>query len=164
VNLYEIKEHGLLMHKNRIYVPSSRELRNLVLKEIHNVPYDGYPGYLKTITTVRSKLFWLGMKKYVFDYITRCMECKRVKATHIHPVGLLHPLPIPEKKWEGKTIDFITKFSRTTRKHDSIMVVVDKLTKDSHFVPIKTTHTTDNIADIYMNEISRLHGIPRTID
>jgi transposase InsO family protein len=61
------------------------------------------------------------------------------------------------------TIDFITKFPRTTRQHDSIMVVVDKLTKASHFVPVKMTHTTTNIAKIYMREIARLHGIPKTI-
>jgi hypothetical protein len=60
-------------------------------------------------------------------------------------------------------IDFITKFPRTTRQHDSIMVVVDKLTKASHFFLVKTNHTTTNIAEIYMKEISRLHGIPRTI-
>ena len=61
------------------------------------------------------------------------------------------------------TIDFITKFPRTKRKHDSIMVVVDKLTKASHFVLVKMTHTTNNIAEIYMREISRLHGIPKVI-
>jgi hypothetical protein len=60
---YEMKEDGLLMHKNRIYVPSSRELRNLVLKEMHNVPYVGHPGYQKTITAVRSQFFWPGNEK-----------------------------------------------------------------------------------------------------
>jgi hypothetical protein len=67
---YEIKEEKLLMHKNRIYVPCSGELRNLVLKEMHDVPYVGHPGYQKTITAVRSQFFWLGMKKDVIDYIT----------------------------------------------------------------------------------------------
>jgi hypothetical protein len=141
-----MKEDGLLMHKNRIYVPSSGELRNLVLKEMHNVPYVGHPGYQKTIAAVRSQFFWPGMKKDVVDYISRCMECQRVKVEHRHPTGFLQPLPIPEKKWEVVTIDFITKFPRTTRQHDSIMVVVDKLTKDAHFVPVKMTHTTTNIA------------------
>jgi hypothetical protein len=60
-----------------------------------------------------------------------------VKVEHRHPTGFLQPLPIPEKKWEVITIDFITKFPKTTSQHDSIMVVVEKLTKDSHFVPIK---------------------------
>jgi hypothetical protein len=63
------------MHKNRIYVPSSRELRNFVLKEMHDVPYDGHLGYQKMITAVRSQLFWLGMKNDVADYIAQCMEC-----------------------------------------------------------------------------------------
>jgi len=151
------------MHKNIIYVPSFGELMNLVLKEMHNVPYDGHPSYQKMITKVRSQLFWWGMKKYVVDYIARCMECQKVKDEYRHPMGLLQPLPILEKKWEVITIEFITKFPRTTRQHDSIMVVVDKLTKATHFVPVKTTHTTTNIAEIYMREIARLHGTPRTI-
>jgi hypothetical protein len=102
------------MHKNRIYVPSSGELGNLVLKEIHNLPYVGHLGYQKQITTVRSQFFWPRMKRDVVDYITRCMECQRLKVEHRHPTGLLQPLPIPENKWEVITIDFITKFPRTT--------------------------------------------------
>ena len=98
------------MHKNKIYVPSSGELRNLILKEKHDVPYARHPSYQKTITTVISQLFWPGMKKDVLDYITWCMECQKVKDEHRHPMGLLQPLPIPEKKWEVITIDFITKF------------------------------------------------------
>jgi hypothetical protein len=70
-----MKEDGLLMHNNRIYVPSSGELRNLVLKKMHNFPYVIHPGYHKTIATVRIQFFWPGMKKDVIDYIARCMEC-----------------------------------------------------------------------------------------
>ena len=143
---YDIKEDGLLMHRNRIYVPSSGELRNLVLKEMHNVPYVGHPGYHKMITAVRRQFFRMGIKKDVVDYISRCMECRRVKVEHRHPTSLLQTLPIREKKLEVITIVFITKFSRTSRQHDSIMVVVDKSKKDAHFVLVKVTHTTYNIA------------------
>jgi hypothetical protein len=69
------------------------------------------------------------MKKDVVDYIARCLECQRVKVEHRHPASSLQPLSFPKWKWEVVTIDFITKLSRKTRKHDSIMVVVDKLTK-----------------------------------
>jgi hypothetical protein len=86
-----------------------------------------------------------------------------VKAEHRHPTGLLQPLPILEKKWEVITMDFITGLPRKNKKHDLIMVVVDKLTKAAHFVPVKTTHTMANIVEIFMKEIARLHGIPRTI-
>jgi hypothetical protein len=158
-----MKEDGLLMHKNRIYVPSSGELRNLVLKQMHNVPYVRHPGYQKIITVVRNQLFWLGMKKDVVYYISICMECQRVKVEHRHPTGLLQPLQIPEKKWEVVTNDFITKLPRKTRQHDSIMVVVDKLTKDVHFVHVKINHTEDNIAEIYMRNIAMMHGITKAI-
>jgi hypothetical protein len=160
---YEIQGDGLLMHKNRIYVPGFRELRKLVLKEMHDVPYAGNPGYQKTNAIVRSQFFWTGMKKDVVDYIAQCIEYHKGKAEHRHPTGFLQPLPIPEKKWEVITIDFITKLPRTTRQHGSIMVVVEKLTKVAHFVPVKTTHTMTNIVDVYIREISRLHGIPRKI-
>jgi hypothetical protein len=151
------------MHKNRIYVPSSRGLRNLVLKEMHDVPYDGHPDYHKIIIALRSQFFWPGMKKDVADYIARCMECQKVKAKHRHPEGLLQPLPILETKWEVITMDFITGLPRMNKQHDSIMVVVDKLTKAARFVPVKTTHTSINIVEIFMKEIARLHGIARTI-
>jgi hypothetical protein len=102
-----MEEHGLLMHENRIYVPSSRELRNLVLKEMHNVPYVRHLGYQKTIAAVRSQFFWSGMKRDIVDYIAKCMECQRVKIEHRHPMGFLQLLPIPKKKWEVVTVDFI---------------------------------------------------------
>jgi hypothetical protein len=151
-----MKEDGLLMHKNIIYVCSSGELRNMVLKEMHNVPYVRHPGKQKTITIVRIQLFWSRMKKDVADYITKCMECQKVNVEHRHPMGLLQPLPIPEKKWEVITIDFITKLPGQQDE-------VDKLTKASHLVPMKTTHTTTSTAEIYMRQIARLHGIPKTI-
>jgi hypothetical protein len=103
------------------------------------------------------------MKKEIAEYIARCMECQRVKAEHRHPAGLLQPLPIPEWKWEVVKMDFITGLPRTNKQHDSIMVVVDKLTKAAHFIPLKTTHMTSNVVDMYMREIARLHGIPKTI-
>jgi hypothetical protein len=86
-----------------------------------------------------------------------------VKDEHRYPMGLLQPLPIPEKKWEVITMDFITGLPRTNKQYDSIMVVVEKLTKDAHFVPMKTTHTPTNIEEIFMKEIARLHWIPRKI-
>jgi hypothetical protein len=126
------------------------------------VPYVGHLGYHKTITGVKSQYYWPGMKKEVVDFIDRCLECQKVKDEHRNPVGLLQPLPILEWKWEVLTMDF-TKLPRINKQHDSIMVVVDKVTKATHFVPVKLTHKTTNIVDVYMKEISRLHGIPKTI-
>jgi hypothetical protein len=97
------------------------------------------------------------------DFIARCLECQKVKVKHIHPTGLLQPLPIPEGKWEVVTMDLITKLPRIAKQHDSITVVVDKLTKVSHFIPMKSMHKAPDITDIYMREVSKLHGVPKTI-
>jgi hypothetical protein len=76
---------------------------------------------------------------------------------------LLQPLPIPQWKWEVVTMDFITGLPRTSKQHDAIMVVMDKLTKATHFITLKTTHKATYVVDIYMRELARLHGIPKTI-
>jgi len=115
------------------------------------------------IAVVRGRDYWPRMKKDVVDYIVKCMECQKVKVEHRHPAGLLQPLPIPKWEWEIVTIDFITKLPKKSRQHDSIMVVVDKFTKATHFIPIKMTHKETKIAEIYMKEISRLHGVPKEI-
>ena len=103
------------------------------------------------------------MKNDVAEYIARCMECKKVKVEHWHPAGLLQPLPIPEWKWDVVMMDFITKLPKMILQNDAIMVVVDKLIKAAHFIPVKTTHKVANIANIYMKEVSRLHGILKDI-
>jgi hypothetical protein len=151
------------MYRGRVYVPNSNELKKLILREMHNVPYVGHPGYQKTIAAVKIHYYWPGMKKEVVDFIAICLECQKVKDEHRHPTFFLQPLPIPEWKWEVVTMDFITKMPRTNKQHDSIMVVVDKLTKAAHFIPIKLTHKERNIVCVYMKEITRLHGIPKKI-
>jgi hypothetical protein len=159
---YKLENDEILIYKGIIYVPNSQELKNMILGEMHNVPYVGNPSYHKTIAVVKRQYYWPGLKKEV-DFITKCLECQKVKAEHRHLAGLLQPLPIPEFKWEVVTMDFITKLLRTNKQHDSIMVVVDKLTKATHFIPIKLTHKEANIVDVYMREIDRLHSIPKAI-
>jgi len=72
---------------------------------------------------------WQGMKKGVVDFVARCLKCQKVKVEHKHPPGFIQPFPIPKWKWEVIMMDFITKFPRTAKQQDSIIVVVDKLTK-----------------------------------
>jgi hypothetical protein len=80
-----------------------------------------------------------------------------------HPAGLLQPLPIPEWKWETISMDFITGLPKSTKKNDAIMVVVDKLSKSAHFIPVKSTCEAIDISNIFMKEIFRLHGMPKEI-
>jgi hypothetical protein len=126
---YKLDNDEIIMYKDIIYVPNSQELKNMILREMHNVPYVGHRGYHKTIATIKSQYYWPGMKKEVVDFIAICLECQKVKAGHIHLASLVQPLPIPDWKWEVVTMDFNTKLPRTNKKHDSIMVVVDKFTR-----------------------------------
>jgi hypothetical protein len=97
--IYKLGTDGLIMYKNKIYVPNVQELKRTFLHEMRNVPYAGHPIYQKTVATVKSHYFWPGMKKEIAKYIARCIECQKVKAKHRHPTGLLQPLPILEWKW-----------------------------------------------------------------
>ena len=103
------------------------------------------------------------MKKDIAAYVAVCDICQRVKAEHQKPAGLLQPLPIPEWKWDKIGMDFITGLPRTKAGYDSIWVVVDRLTKVAHFIPVKTTYTSAKLAKIYMTRIIFLHGVPRSI-
>jgi hypothetical protein len=153
VENYKLETDGTLLYKNIIYIPNFQDLKCMILHEMHNVLYAGHPGYQKIVVAFKRHYFWPCMKKYIVEYITRCMECERVKVEHRHPAGLLQPLPIPEWKWEVVKMDFITGLPRIGKQRDSIMVVVDKLTKAIHFFPLKTTHKAADV-DIFMKEVA----------
>jgi hypothetical protein len=84
-------------------------------------------------------------------------------AEHQKPSGKLQPLPIPVWKWDEVGMDFITGLPRTKNGHDSIWVIVDRLTKVAHFIPIRTTFGGDKLAKLYIDRTMKLHGIPRRI-
>ncbi|XP_076948518.1 uncharacterized protein LOC143620798 [Bidens hawaiensis] len=112
---------------------------------------------------LRSVFWWPGMKKYIALYVAKCLTCSKVKARHHRPYGLLEQPPIPEWKWEDIAMDFITKLPSTRKKHDSIWVIIDRLTKSAHFIPIKKTYSVDRLAHIYVERIVCHHGTPLTI-
>ena len=116
------------------------------------MPYLGHPGYQKTITMLRKECFWPNMKTELEEYIARCFECQQVKTKHQHPAGLLQPLPIPSWKWEIISLDFFIGLPKNQNLNDSIMVMVDKLSKAAHFIPVKTTFKDANITNIFLNK------------
>lgn len=133
------------------------------MDEFHRKPCVGHPGFQKLFSTIKKGYFWLGLRKDVIESLSKCLECQLVKAEHQHPAVLLQPLPMPEWKWETISLNFITNLPRTKKKHDSIMVVVDKLRKIAQFIPMKSTYKTVEIADIFMREFFRLNRIPKVV-
>ena len=97
------------------------------------------------LTTVKMFYYWMNLKKEVAEFVARCLDCQQVKVECKHPSGLLQLIMILEWKWEVISMDFITSLSRTYRKHDSIMVVFDRLTKVAHFILVKYTYSSTNV-------------------
>src|SRR4051812_31655645 len=160
---FHIDEQGTLWHGKRICVPQDPDLRKLILQEGHNSPYSIHPGNTKMYMDMKERFWWNNLKRDIAEHIALCDVCSRVKAEHQKPAGLLQPLPIPEWKWENIGMDFITGLPRTRSGYDSIWVVVDRLTKVAHFIPVKTTYTSAKLAKIYMSRIICLHGVPKSI-
>ena len=103
------------------------------------------------------------MKRDIAEFVARCLTCQQVKAKHQRLAGLLQPLYILEWKWEDITIDFVVEFPRTTKQHDSVWVIVDRYTKSTHFLLVRMTYTIDQYTELYVREIVRLHGVPKSI-
>ncbi|GKC67137.1 putative reverse transcriptase domain-containing protein, partial [Tanacetum coccineum] len=93
----------------------------------------------------------------------RCLTCSKIKAEHQKPSGLLQQPEIPEWKWEKLAMDFITKLPKSSSGYDTIWVIVDRLTKSAHFLPIREDYKTEKLAKIYVNEIVARHGVPVSI-
>ncbi|WVZ59589.1 hypothetical protein U9M48_009709 [Paspalum notatum var. saurae] len=112
------------------------------------------PGSTKMYRDTKRLFWWRRMKRDIAEFVAKCDTCNRVKAERQRPAGLLKPLEIPMWKWEKITMDFIVGLPRTLKGNDSIWVIVDRLTKSAHFIPVNTRFDTAKPA---------LHGAPLSI-
>ncbi|GKD26407.1 putative reverse transcriptase domain-containing protein [Tanacetum coccineum] len=103
------------------------------------------------------------MKAIIAKYVGKCLTCSRVKAECQKPSGLLVQPEIPIWKWERITMDFITKLPKTSNGHDTIWVIVDRLTKSAHFIPTRETDSMETLTRLYIKEIVSRHGVPISI-
>jgi hypothetical protein len=154
---------GVLWFEDRLVVPKNPALRKKILDEAHLSKFSMHPGSNKMYHDLRSLYWWTRMKREIAKYASECDTCQRIKANHLKVAGTLQPLPIPSWKWEDLSMDFIVGLPNTSRHHDSIWAIMDRLTKTAHFLPMHTTHRAEKYAEIYIDQIVCLHGIPRTI-
>ena len=160
---FTVNEDEVLYYKDRVCVPDDNDLRKAILEEAHSGSFAIHPGSTKMYQDLKMSFWWSGMKRDISELVTKCLVCQRVKAEHQVPSGLLQPIRIPEWKWDRITMDFVVGLPLTGRKHDSVWVVVDRLTKSAHFLPVRTDYSLDKLAELYIKEIVRLHGIPISI-
>ncbi|GKB42061.1 putative reverse transcriptase domain-containing protein [Tanacetum coccineum] len=100
------------------------------------------------------------MKADISTYVSKCLTCAKVKAEHQKPSGLLQQPEIPVWKWERITMDFVSGLPRTPSGYDTIWVIVDRLTKSAHFLPMKKTNSIEKLTRLYLKEIVCRHGVP----
>lgn len=151
-----------LHYKGKIFIPVTSEWRSKLLFEFHSSLQAGHSGFLRTYKRISRSFAWPGMRKDIKTFIANCDQCQRQTYETIHPPGLLEPLPIPANVWFDISLDFIDGLPLSQGKN-AILVVVDRLSKYAHFVAVAHPYTATQIAEIFMKEIFRLHGMPRSI-
>ncbi|GJS07560.1 putative reverse transcriptase domain-containing protein [Tanacetum coccineum] len=160
---FERRDDGGIYFFDRIRIPSIGGVRKLIMDEAHTSRYSIHPGADKMYYDLRDFYWWPGMKRDVAEYISRCLTCSKIKAEHQKPSGLLQQPEIPEWKWEKITMDLVTKLPRSSGGYDVIWVIVDRLTKSAHFLPIREDYKMEKLAKMYINEIVARHGVPVSI-
>ncbi|GJW24682.1 putative reverse transcriptase domain-containing protein, partial [Tanacetum coccineum] len=156
----EPRADGTLCLKNRSWIPCFGDLRALIMHESHKSKYSIHPGSDKMYQDLKKLYWWPNMKAEIATYVSKCMTCAKVKAEYQKPSGLLVQPIIPIWKWENITMDFVTKLPKTTFGQDTILVIVDRLTKSVHFLPMKETYSMEKLMRQYLKEVVSRHEVP----
>ncbi|GKB29919.1 putative reverse transcriptase domain-containing protein [Tanacetum coccineum] len=146
--------------KNRSWIPRFGDLRALIMHESHKSKYSIHPGSNKMYQDLKKLYWWPNMKAEITIYVSKCMTCAKVKAEYQKPSGLLVQPKIPEWKWENITMDFVTKLPKMASGQDMIWVIVDRLTKSTHFLPAKENDSMEKLTRQYVKEVVSRHGVP----
>ena len=156
---WSVTPDGFLRHDNLIYIPDTNDLRLRVLRNKHDHILAGHPGQTKTIEMIRRDYTWPGLRDFVKSYCKSCTTCMRAKPQRHKPYGLLKQLPIPERPWNSISMDFIETLP-TSSGCDSILVIVDRLSKQSIFIPTTVHCTSEDLAQIFIMHVFSKHGVP----
>jgi hypothetical protein len=146
-----------------LVVPTDPEIKKTIFDEAHLSKFSIHPSSTKMYKDWKENFWWSDMKVDIAKYVLECHTCHRMKASHLKLVDVLQTLSIPMWKWDDISMDFIVGLPLTARKKDSIWVIVDILTKTSHFIADHTTYSVQHYAKLYMDQIVLLNGIPKTI-
>ena len=159
-NKYVLND-GYLFRANRLCIPVG-SVRLLLLQEAHGGGLMGHFGATKTLDVLANHFFLPQMRRNVQRFVSRCTTCQKAKS-HLNPHGLYMPLPVPSIPWADISMDFVLGLPRTKRGRDNVFVVVDRFSKMAHFIPCHKSDDAVHIADLFFQEIVRLHGMPSTI-
>lgn len=153
---------GLIKKGNQLWVGHNSALRTKLISVLHDSALGGHSGIMATYQRVKKAFYWQGLKRDVEDFVKQCRICQKAKSEHVHPAGLLQPLPIPTGIWQDISMDFIEGLPKSDG-YSVILVVVDRLSKYAHFFPLKHPFTASQVAQVVFDNICKLHGLPKSI-
>ena len=152
----------LIYFKNRLYIPNDKELQKMRAKGWHDSQIAGHFGQEKTIEIVCLDLYWKGLTNWINDHVRSCDECQKNKSPRHACLGLLQPLQVPFAAWTSICTDLIAQLPESEGR-TQIMVVVDRFTKMANFIGLEQNVTAKDVANVFLQEVWKLHGLPREI-
>ena len=158
---YELNDELVLESKEsgRIWVPPDEQLRRDIVASHHDGKISGHLGTSGTLELLNRKYWWKDIVDFTRRYVEGCHTCARNKVRNWKPGGLLQPLPVPEGPWLWTQSDFITQLP-PSKGYDAIYVIADRLTKMAHFIPTKSNCTSEQLAELHIQRVWPLHGLP----
>jgi hypothetical protein len=154
--------NGVIRRHNQIWVGENSALQTKLISAVHSSAIGGHSGVNATYHRLKHLFTWPGMKTDVDNFVKQCSVCQHSKHSHDHPSGLLQPLPIPAGVWQDVSMDFIEGLPQS-EGYTVILVVVDRLSKYAHFILVKHPYTAFTIAQLFLDNIVKLYGLPRSI-
>lgn len=149
---------GIIKYKNRIWLGNHSEAQQAILLAMHSSGLGGHSGITATYQKIKALFAWPNLKQIVKDYVISCEVCAQAKPEHCRLLGLLQPLPVPNHAWHTISLDFIEGLPKS-KSFDTILVIVDKLTKYAHFLCLSDPYTTLSIAQLFLANVYKLHGM-----
>jgi len=156
------EQEGQVLYRGRRYVPLGDQLRSRLIQEHHNTALAGHPGRAKTFDFLDRQYRWKEMRKQVNQYVRNCTSCQQSRTSRHATFGVLRPLPVRERPSEDISMYFVVGLPKC-KEFDAIWVVVDRLSKMRHFIPCHSTIDEVGLAKLFLREVVRWHGLPKTI-
>jgi hypothetical protein len=158
---YSLAE-GVIRHKTQIWIGNNSALHTKRIATFHTSTLGWHSGIQATYQRLKKVFYWPGMKQEVESYVRQCRVCQQAKPELCKYPGLLDPLPIPQQSWADISMDFIEGLPKCNG-FSVILVIVDRFTKYAHFFPVKHPYSAASIAQLFLDNIVKLHGVPKSV-
>ncbi|GJT17980.1 putative reverse transcriptase domain-containing protein [Tanacetum coccineum] len=160
INKLEPRADGTLCLNNQSWIPRFGDLRALIMHESRKSKYSINLGSDKKYQDLMKLYWWPNMKAKIATYVRKCLTCAKVKVEYHKPSGFLVQPEIPQWKWNNITMEFVTKLPKTLTGQDTIWVIVDRVAKSAHFLPMREDDTLEKLTRQYLKEVVSRHGVP----